>query len=122
MYKIQMSGFGQGLLDGMCTVQGVNTAVEFIAKNWALSITPSDLQELSNGCLHAMAYSQAVDDDDGIDIAFEPVVGELEACYDGINPNWAQGRRKLENAECIVWLPALVNGIANSRNAWMVIG
>ena len=121
MYKIQMSGFGQGLLDGMCTIQGIETAIGFIAKNWALSITPSDLQKIPNGCLHVQAYSQAVDDD-AIDIIFEPVVGELEKCQDGINPNWAQGRRKLENAECIVWLPALVNGIANSRNAWMVIG
>lgn len=122
MYKFQVFGFGQGLLEGMCTLEGVRNAVEFIAKNWALSITPTDLQTLPNGSLHVHAFTQAVDEDDGIDISFEPVIGRQESCRDGINPNWVQGQRKLANAECIVWLPALVNGVNAHPNAWMVIG
>lgn len=122
MYKFQVFGFGQGLLEGMCTIEGVSDAIKFIKNNWALSITPTDLQTLPNGSLHVHAFTQAVDEDDGIDISFEPVIGRQETCRDGINPNWAQGQRKLANAECIVWLPALVNGVNAMDNAWMIIG
>lgn len=122
MYKFQVFGFGQGLLEGMCTLEGVRNAVEFIAANWSLSITTHDLQILPNGCLHVHAFTQAVDVYDGIDISFEPVIGHQETCRDGINPNWAKGQRMLHNAQCILWLPALVNGVDAGPNAWMIIG
>lgn len=124
MYQFTVFGYGQGLLEGVCTMSGRVDALKFIAQNLNVVVSIDDLSRMVNGMDMVNVMSPCSEDEDGITICFDPLVpGKQWLDEAHPNPTWAKGLDKLRNgAECLVWAPQVMECINPvSTSGWMVI-